>query len=168
MVLVSTSGGGRGKVVRRIGRPDAARDVIEAFMLHRGLRRRFDEVVEREARDISPPDVHRHDLRSLPTFTVDPSTARDFDDAISAEELDGGRWRVWVHIADVSAYVRPGTRLDREAYRRATSVYVPGAVEPMLPKSLSAGARSLLAQPGRVAGPGEVPGREGGGGGGGG
>ena len=160
MVLVSTSGGGRGKVVRRIGRPDVARDVIEAFMLHRGLRRRFDEVVEREARDISPPDVHRHDLRSLPTFTVDPSTARDFDDAISAEELDGGRWRVWVHIADVSAYVRPGTRLDREAYRRATSVYVPGAVEPMLPKSLSAGACSLVPEQDRLAVTVELEGRD--------
>ena len=160
MVLVSGSGGGRGKVVRRIGRPDVARNVIEAFMLHRGLRRRFDEVVEREARDASPPDVHRRDLRSLPTFTVDPSTARDFDDAISAEEFDGGRWRVWVHIADVSAYVRPGTRLDREAYRRATSVYVPGAVEPMLPKSLSAGACSLVPEQDRLAVTVELTGRE--------
>jgi ribonuclease R len=159
MVLVSTSGGGRGKVVRRIGRPDVARDVIEALMLNRGLRRRFDEVVEGEARDASPEEVRRRDLRSLPTFTVDPSTARDFDDAVSAEELDGGRWRVWVHIADVSAYVRPGTRLDREAYRRATSVYVPGAVEPMLPKSLSAGACSLVPERDRMAVTVELEGR---------
>ena len=61
------------------------------------------------------------------------STARDFDDAISAAAQDDGSRRVWVHIADVSAYVRPGSLLDREAYRRGTSVYVPGAVEPMLP-----------------------------------
>ena len=89
-----------------------------------------------------------------------PSTARDFDDAISAEERDGGaRWRVWVHIADVTAYVRPGTRLDREAYRRATSVYVPGAVEPMLPEALSAGACSLVPGEDRLAVTVELEGR---------
>ena len=86
----------------------------------------------------------RRDLRSLPTFTVDPLTARDFDDAISAAAQDDGARRVWVHIADVSAYVRPGSLLDREAYRRGTSVYVPGAVEPMLPEALS--NRRLLAR----------------------
>jgi ribonuclease R len=88
--------------------------------------------------------VVRRDLRDLPTFTIDPVTARDFDDAISAvEEPSGGGWRVWVHIADVSAYVSPRSPVDREAYRRGTSVYVPGAVEPMLPTELSNGACSL-------------------------
>ena len=78
----------------------------------------------------------RRDLTDLPTFTIDPVTARDFDDAISAQRLDGGATRIWVHIADVSAYVRPGSLIDREAARRGTSVYVPGRVEPMLPEPL--------------------------------
>jgi ribonuclease R len=164
VVLVRTTGQGRGHaaIVRRIGRPDVARDVIEAFMLDRGLRRSFDDRVEREAREARPTRAdpgQRRDLRELPTFTVDPTTARDFDDAISAEELGDGRWRVWVHIADVSAYVRPGSRLDREAYRRATSVYVPAAVEPMLPKVLSAGACSLVPGEDRLAVTVEMEGR---------
>jgi ribonuclease R len=62
----------------------------------------------------------RHDLRDLATFTIDPDTARDFDDAISCAEEDGG-WRVWVHIADVSSYVTPRSPVDREAYKRGTS-----------------------------------------------
>jgi ribonuclease R len=154
LVLVR-SGGRRGhaKVAKVIGRPDVARDVIEALMHERGLRRSFPAGVERAAKeaverveDRDPaPDGARRDLRGLATFTIDPATAKDFDDAISAEEIDGGgRWRIWVHIADVSAYVRPGSALDREAYRRATSVYVPGAVEPMLPEVLSNGACSLV------------------------
>ena len=72
----------------------------------------------RRAATPRPPDVPRRDLRDLPTFTIDPATARDFDDAISREQLGDGRWRVWVHIADVCAYVRPGGAVDREAYRR--------------------------------------------------
>jgi ribonuclease R len=134
LVLVAPTGrgGGHGKLVRRIGRPDVARDVIEALMLYRGLRRRFDPAVERAAREAEPIEVERRDLRRLETFTIDPPTAQDFDDAISAEGS-----RIWVHIADVSAYVRPGSPVDREAHRRATSVYVPGAVEPMLPEGLS-------------------------------
>jgi ribonuclease R len=135
--------GKRFKIERVLGRPDVARDVIEALMLDRGLRRAFPPGVERGAKDSRPPDVARRDLTALPTFTIDPVTARDFDDAISCEALGDEHWRVWVHIADVSAYVRPGNAVDREAYRRATSVYVPGAVEPMLPEALSNDACSL-------------------------
>ncbi|HTE59062.1 MAG TPA: RNB domain-containing ribonuclease, partial [Solirubrobacteraceae bacterium] len=118
------------------------------------LRRRFDPLVEREARTAAervPHDVARKDLRDLPTFTIDPPTARDFDDAISAERLDGGAARVWVHIADVAAHVPPGSAVDREAYRRATSVYVPGRVEPMLPEALSNEACSLVPHQDRLA-----------------
>jgi ribonuclease R len=142
--------GGRAVVARRLGRPDVARDVIEALMVDRGLRRSFDPALEREARLVSEQletGDGRRDLRDLVTFTIDPTTARDFDDAISARSEGPDRWRVWVHIADVSAYVTPGSLIDREAYRRGTSVYVPGAVEPMLPESLSNGACSLI--PGR-------------------
>ena len=89
-------------------------------------------------------DDARRDLTDLPTFTIDPITAKDFDDAISAEVLDGGGTRVWVHIADVSAFVPAGSLVDREADRRGTSVYVPGRVEPMLPEALSNDACSLV------------------------
>jgi ribonuclease R len=127
-------------------------------MVDRGLRRGFDPAVEHEAREVSAAvsgeafDVaDRRDLRVLPTFTVDPVSARDFDDAISAEDQEDGTRRVWVHIADVSAYVTPRSLLDREAYRRATSVYVPGAVEPMLPQALSNHACSLVPGQDRLA-----------------
>ena len=90
------------------------------------------------------------DLRELPTFTIDPAEARDFDDAISAV-VENGFTRVWVHIADVTAYVRPGGQLEREAFRRATSVYVPGAVEPMLPEVLSSRECSLRPGEDRLA-----------------
>ncbi len=147
LALLRTTGTGRGqaKVIRLIGRPDVARDVIEALMLDRQLRRRFDPDLEARARDAEPVEgVARRDLRDLVTFTIDPATAKDFDDAISAERLEDGAWRVWVHIADVTAFVRPGSRIDKEAYRRATSVYVPGAVEPMLPTALSNEKCSLV------------------------
>ena len=146
-------GGGHGRIVRRLGRPDVARDVLEGLMLDRGLARRFDPLVEREARDAASGvrDVKRLDLRSLPTFTIDPPTARDFDDAISAERLDDGAVRVWVHIADVAAHVPPGSRVDREAFKRGTSVYVPGLVEPMLPEALSNQACSLVPDQDRLA-----------------
>jgi ribonuclease R len=154
LVLVEPHGrgGGHGRVIRRIGRPDVARDVIEALMLDRGLRRRFDPLVEREAREAAARvrDVPRLDLRDLPTFTIDPPQARDFDDAISAELLEDGAVRVWVHIADVAAHVRPGSHVEREAFRRGTSVYVPGAVEPMLPEALSNQACSLVSHQDRL------------------
>jgi ribonuclease R len=148
--------GGRATIARRLGRPDIARDVIEALMVDRGLRRSFDPAVEHEARSVagsfSIEDASgRRDVRSLPTFTIDPVTARDFDDAISARREDDGSVRVWVHIADVSAYVRTGGLIDREAYRRGTSVYVPGAVEPMLPEALSNDVCSLVPGADRLA-----------------
>src|SRR4051812_2572071 len=158
LVLVTPTGprAGHGKIARRLGRPDVARDVLEGLMLDRGLRRRFDPLVEREAREAAERAPGgdaggRRDLRGIPTFTIDPPTARDFDDAISAERLEGGRVRVWVHIADVAAHVRPGSAVDREAYRRGTSVYVPGAVEPMLPEALSNRACSLVPGQDRLA-----------------
>jgi ribonuclease R len=154
MVLVG--GGKRGpRVVRSLGRPDVARDVLEALMLDRGLRRAFPRAVEIEAHEAaegvpSHRDDARRDLTSLPTFTIDPATAKDFDDAISAGR-EGDAIRVWVHIADVSAYVRPGRAVESEAFRRGTSVYVPGAVEPMLPEALSNRACSLVPGADRLA-----------------
>jgi ribonuclease R len=154
-VRPSSRSGGHAKVLRRLGRPDVAGDVLEALMLDRGLRRRFDPAVERaakKARDAGPdPTEARRDHTALTTFTIDPVTARDFDDAISAEPIEDGGTRVWVHIADVSAYVAAGSLVDREAARRGTSVYVPGRVEPMLPEALSNDACSLVPRQDRAA-----------------
>ena len=153
--VVLLAGGKRGpRVVRVLGRPDVASDVLEAMMLERGLRRAFPNAVEAQATDAAArapaAPAARRDLTDLPTFTIDPTGARDFDDAISAR-ADDGTVRVWVHIADVSAHVRPGTALDGEAYRRGTSVYVPGSVEPMLPEALSNVACSLRPGEDRLA-----------------
>jgi ribonuclease R len=85
----------------------------------------------------------REDLRDQFIVTIDPDDARDFDDAINVERVPGGGWRLGVHIADVAAYVKPGGALDREAYKRGNSVYLPDRVIPMLPERLSNGVCSL-------------------------
>lgn len=85
----------------------------------------------------------REDLRNQFIVTIDPDDARDFDDAINVERVPGGGWRLGVHIADVAAYVKPGAALDREAYKRGNSVYLPDRVIPMLPERLSNGVCSL-------------------------
>jgi ribonuclease R len=145
MALVETRRGA-GRVVRALGSPHRAADVVEALLLEHGVERGFPERVEADAEGAaaSPGGEpgRRRDLTELATFTVDPATARDFDDAVSAE-AEGDAIRLWVHIADVAAHVRPGTALDSEARRRATSTYVPGTVEPMLPRALSEHACSL-------------------------
>jgi ribonuclease R len=145
---------GRAKVLEPLGSPERAADVIEALMRERGVRRGFSAKVEGEAGDAAAaaaavkPD--RRDLTGLPTFTVDPTTARDFDDAVSASDTRGGT-RLWIHIADVAAHVRAGGALEAEAYRRGTSTYVPGSVEPMLPHALSSDACSLTPGTERLA-----------------
>jgi ribonuclease R len=138
-------GRGRGRILRELGRPDVARDVVEALLWERLGGRGFRPEMELAAGDAAKGgagSAARRDLTERPTFTVDPATARDFDDAVSAERTEDGV-RLWIHIADVAAHVGPGSGLDREALRRANSTYVPGAVEPMLPPALSAGACSL-------------------------
>ncbi len=90
----------------------------------------------------------RLDLTGETTITIDPVDARDFDDAISLQRLENGHWRLSVHIADVSYFVRPGTALNREAYDRGTSTYLPDKVIPMLPEIISNALASL--QPERI------------------
>ncbi|WP_245604176.1 ribonuclease R family protein [Patulibacter minatonensis] len=163
--LFAPAGGGRRgvrghRVVRDLGTPDVARDVLEALLLDHGLPRRVAREVGMEAEGVAgelgpatrwadgPP---RRDLRDVPTFTIDPATAKDFDDAISAEAVGDDGARIQVHIADVSAFVRPGGAIDGDARWRGTSVYVPGTVEPMLPPALSNDACSLVPGVDRLA-----------------
>jgi ribonuclease R len=126
--------------------PPKAREAVEALLRERLGFRGFKAALELEAAGAASAAEGRggprRDLTALATFTVDPATARDFDDAVSAQR-EGDGARVWVHIADVAAHVRPGSPLDREARRRGNSTYVPAAVEPMLPHALSSDACSL-------------------------
>ena len=145
---------GRARIIKNLGRLDNARDVCEALALERLGRRGFSKSLEAAAeRDAANPVElagRRQDLTGLPTFTVDPASARDFDDAVSAK-AEGDSLRLWIHIADVAAYIRPGSELDAEAALRANSTYVPTSVEPMLPLALSAGVCSLSPDVPRLA-----------------
>jgi ribonuclease R len=155
MALVELGQGrGRARVVRQLGDPRLAADVLDAMLEDRQIRFGFSQRIEAEAGEAAAQaaalDVDRRDLRDLPTFTVDPASAHDFDDAVSASRTERGV-RLWIHIADVAAHVRPRTPLEKEAYRRANSTYVPGRVAPMLPHALSSDACSLAPDRDRLA-----------------
>lgn len=149
LVLFALAHGRRARITRVIGRRETLADVLEALLVDRLPRRDFGSKVLAEAASAATAeqtvDPDRVDLRDLFTFTVDPATARDFDDALSFR-ADGDLVTVFVHIADVAYYVPEGSLIDQEALRRTTSVYVPTGVVPMLPALLSAGVCSL--QPG--------------------
>jgi ribonuclease R len=130
-LAVVASGRGRAKVERVLGRADRVEAVLEGLLVERGARTDF-EPFEASELDLEG----RVDLRDLTTFTIDPDTAKDFDDAISVRR-EGDNVRAWVHIADVSCFVGAGSPLDRGAAERAFSTYVPGLVAPMLPPELS-------------------------------
>ncbi len=144
-------GRGRG---RPPAKPKSARAAVDMLLAERLGRRGFAASLEVEAGRAGDAaesrSGRRRDLTELATFTVDPATARDFDDAVSARREEDGI-RLWIHIADVAAHVRPGSPLDLEARRRANSTYVPGAVEPMLPRALSEEACSLAPDVERLA-----------------
>jgi ribonuclease R len=130
-LAVVRTGRGRARVETVLGPADHVENVLEALLVERGARAPF------EPHSPPEPDVSgRIDLRDLPTYTVDPDTAKDFDDALSFRREDGGI-RAWVHIADVSFFVGAGTPLDHGAAERAFSTYVPGTVAPMLPHELA-------------------------------
>ena len=142
-----------GEVEEVLGGEADPKTETRAVVIKYGLKDEFDAMTQQEAEAV-PPSVSRDmlegrtDLRGINTFTIDGADAKDFDDAISLERLKGrgkkGLLRVGVHIADVSYYVAEGTNLDKEALERATSVYLPGQVLPMLPESLSNGICSLV------------------------
>jgi len=141
-------GSATARIRRVLGRPDAPGMDTEMVIAEHGLATRFSQGALDEARK-TPQSVTptmrrgRRDLRWVTTVTIDGETARDFDDAVGAERLDGGLIRLYVSIADVSHYVRPKSALDKDALERATSVYFPDRVLPMLPEELSNGICSL-------------------------
>ncbi|HZW98970.1 MAG TPA: ribonuclease R, partial [Trueperaceae bacterium] len=148
-----------GELHEVLGESDDPEVETRAVIVKYGLKPQFDPATVAEAKAV--PDTvtadmmeGRTDYRKVPTITIDGEDAKDFDDAISVERLDGkrdGLLRVGVHIADVSYYVAEGTSLDKEAVERATSVYLPGEVLPMLPEELSNGICSLVEGEPRLA-----------------
>ncbi|NVN92293.1 MAG: ribonuclease R [Desulfuromonadales bacterium] len=149
--------GGRpaeGRIVEVLGWPDDPEVEVQSAIRRFELPHIFgrDALDEAEAipETVSKDDMAgRVDLRSLATVTIDGETARDFDDAVSLRS-EGGNFRLWVSIADVSHYVKPGSPLDRDAYLRGTSVYFPDRCIPMLPERLSNGICSLNPQVDRL------------------
>ena len=142
LVLIRESGRGRGEVERRLGRADSLPDltgaVMEYFRVPRGFSSRALSEGEAGAALADGGDPGRRDLTAMVSFTIDPDEARDYDDAVSLEQGPGeGEVTLYVHIADVSYYIEAGSVLDREAEKKAVSVYLPIAVEPMLPETLS-------------------------------
>jgi len=138
----------QGEIIEVLGRTHEPMAEYKAILHKFGLETEFPEEVIRQVENI-PAEVNesetegRLDYRQVLTLTIDPDDAKDFDDALSLEKLGDGNWRVGVHIADVSAYVKPGTPLDKEAQKRGNSTYLTGTVIPMLPHELSSGICSL-------------------------
>lgn len=131
-----------GEVVSVLTDETANEIAMQGILVENGFSLSFsDDTLEEAARypeGVDENDVkQRRDMRDELTFTIDPVDAKDFDDAISVKTLKGGYYEVGVHIADVSFYVTPGSSLDKDAYKRATSVYLPDRVLPMLPERLS-------------------------------
>ena len=131
-----------GEVVNVLNSEDMNDVAMKEILLENGFPLEFtDEVLEEAERipdTITQEEIgKRRDFRGILTFTIDPVDAKDFDDAISIRVLKNGNYEIGVHIADVSHFVRPDTELDKEAYAKATSVYLPDRVNPMLPEQIS-------------------------------
>lgn len=149
----------RGEVVEVIGPSGEHRVEMNAIVIDHGFSTTFPMAVALEAQQaeanhqqtLIDEAKNRADYRGVPTMTIDPVDAKDFDDALSVRELEGGDIEVGVHIADATHFVRPGTALDDEAKRRGTSVYLVDATIPMLPHEISAGVASLKPDEDRLA-----------------
>ena len=137
-----------GDIVDILGRKGENTAEMHAILAEFGLPYKYPENVEKAADKIGPgitPEevAKREDFRGITTFTIDPRDAKDFDDALSIRTLANGNYEVGVHIADVTHYVTPGSVIDKEAQKRATSVYLVDRTIPMLPEHLSNGICSL-------------------------
>lgn len=150
----------RGKIISIVGKKGENDTEMQSILLDKGIIYDFPVEVEQEAKRIfeewktvsfSFQKLERRDFRNILTFTIDPADAKDFDDAISYEELDGDKIRVGVHIADVSYFVRSGGMLDKEARERAFSTYLVDRTIPMLPEILSNNLCSLKPNEDRLA-----------------
>lgn len=138
-----------GEIIQVLGRTHEPDAEFKGILHKYALEPKFPAAVEKETHQLpdSVPEEDcdgRLDCRNLFTFTIDPDDAKDFDDALSLEETADGCWRIGIHIADVSAYVKPGSALDKEAQKRGNSTYLVGTVIPMLPHALSNGLCSLV------------------------
>lgn len=138
-----------GEIVENLGESHTPMAEYRSILVKYDLSETFPEDVEKCAdsvpSEVSARDISgRFDARSIPTITIDPEDAKDFDDAISLRPAEGGNYEVGVHIADVSKYVKPSSPLDREAAKRGNSTYLVGTVIPMLPFKLSNGICSLV------------------------
>jgi len=136
------------EIINVLGDPGLHSTEMHAILAEFELPYQFTEEVESDAEkirsEITGEDIkERRNFRNVPTFTVDPADARDFDDALSLQQLENGNWEAGVHIADVTHYVRPGSLTEEEAKQRATSVYLVDRVVPMLPERLSNNICSL-------------------------
>ena len=137
-----------GKIIENLGVTGTHHTEIHAILAEYGLPLHFEPEVQLFAdqidTSISEQEIkNRRDFRSTLTFTIDPTDAKDFDDALSFDQLENGNYEIAIHIADVSYYLKEGTILDDEAFDRATSVYLVDRVVPMLPEVLSNQACSL-------------------------
>jgi len=148
-----------GEILEILGKPGDNDVEMEAIVLDKGLRIGFSEKVANSAKEIertvneniAQEVKKRRDMRSVTTFTIDPETAKDFDDALSFEELSNGNIEIGIHIADVTHYVTSGGDIDKEATRRATSIYLVDRTIPMLPEELSNNICSLMPDVERLA-----------------
>jgi ribonuclease R len=133
------------KIKKVLGKVGDNETEMKAAVYDRGLVMGFPKEVEaaaaklkeRAPKMIADEIPNRKDLRDLDVFTIDPADAKDFDDAISVDYLDNGNYRVGVHIADPTFFVKPGDIIDKEAAERATSIYLVDRIIPMLPEVLS-------------------------------
>ncbi len=137
-----------GKVLDVLGKSGDNTTEMHAILAEYGLPYKYPEKVEEAANKISDEITEeeikkREDFRNVPTFTIDPASAKDYDDALSIQQLKNGLWQVGIHIADVTHYVREGDIIDQEAESRATSVYLVDRTIPMLPEKLSNNLCSL-------------------------
>ena len=146
----------QGSIIEVIGDPNQPGVDVKIVAKSNGLSTEFPKKVVQHTTNLSAANIEaeakrREDLRRLKCFTIDPESAKDFDDAVSLDQLKDGTYELGVHIADVSHYVRPGSILDKEAFERGTSVYFVNSVIPMLPEKISNNLCSLRPNEDRLA-----------------